>query len=264
MINATTSLLSSFAIQLRVIHALLMREVITRYGRHNIGFLWLFVEPMIFTLAITALWTMTRSTHGSNLPIVAFAVTGYSTVLLWRNMPGRCIGAIGPNASLLYHRNVRPLDIYASRIILEALGGTTSFVVLTMVFIAVDWMTWPENILNIAVGWALLAWFGGALALLLGTLSESYELVNKVWSPLSYISFPLSGAFFMVEWLPAAAREFVLYFPMVHCTEMLREGYFGSQVHAIYDVGYVVAVCSALSLLALAQERRLSRGLVVE
>jgi ABC-2 type transport system permease protein/capsular polysaccharide transport system permease protein len=42
-----TSLRHSFEIQRRVIGALLMREVITRFGRHNIGFLWLFVEPMI-------------------------------------------------------------------------------------------------------------------------------------------------------------------------------------------------------------------------
>ena len=52
----------------RVLGALLIREVITRYGRHNIGFLWLFVEPMLFTLGVTALWTATKSLHGSDLP----------------------------------------------------------------------------------------------------------------------------------------------------------------------------------------------------
>ena len=36
-----SSLRRSATIQLRVIHALVMREVLTRYGRHNIGFLWL-------------------------------------------------------------------------------------------------------------------------------------------------------------------------------------------------------------------------------
>src|SRR3954468_3184908 len=91
-------------VQQRVIHALLMREILTRYGRHNIGFLWLFVEPMIFTTGVTILWSLTKSVHGSTLPIVAFALTGYSSVLLWRNMPARCIGAIEPNLSLMYHR----------------------------------------------------------------------------------------------------------------------------------------------------------------
>src|SRR2546427_11338670 len=100
-ITSEVSLRRSGRIQARVIGALLMREIITRYGRHNIGFMWLFVEPMSFTLGIVALWTATKASHGSNLPIVAFAVTGYSSVLLWRNATNRCSKAIEPNLSLL-------------------------------------------------------------------------------------------------------------------------------------------------------------------
>ena len=92
--SGETSLRRSWAIQRRIIWALLMREVLTRYGRHNIGFMWLFVEPMLFTLGVTALWSATKSIHTTNLPIVAFAITGYSSVLLWRNMPGRCVDAL--------------------------------------------------------------------------------------------------------------------------------------------------------------------------
>src|SRR5512139_966706 len=114
------TLSNSWRIQRRVLGALLMREILTRYGRHNIGFLWLFVEPMLFTLGVTAMWTALKTVHGSDLPIVAFSITGYSSVLLWRNMSGRCIGALTPNLSLLYHRNVRPMDIYAARLLLEA------------------------------------------------------------------------------------------------------------------------------------------------
>ena len=51
-----TTFLNSLAIQGRVIHALLMREVITRFGRHNVGVLWLVGEPMLFTLGVAALW----------------------------------------------------------------------------------------------------------------------------------------------------------------------------------------------------------------
>ena len=127
-------------IQRRVIWALVLREMLTRYGRHNIGFLWLFVEPMLFTLGVTALWTATKTVHGSDLPIVAFAITGYSSVLLWRNMPVAAIGALAPNLSLLYHRNVRPIDIYLARLILEAAGATMSFVFLVLFFSFIGWL----------------------------------------------------------------------------------------------------------------------------
>lgn len=262
--QAYPSLADSWRIQRRVVWALVLREMLTRYGRHNIGFLWLFLEPMLFTLGVTALWTAGRAIHGSNLPIVAFAVTGYSSVLLWRNMPGRCIGAIAPNLSLLYHRNVRPIDIYFARLILEAAGATMSFVFLVLFFSFIGWLELPEDVLQIAGAWVMLAWFGAALALFLGALSETSETVEKLWHPAAYILFPLSGAAFLVSALPEAAQRFVLLLPMVHGVEFLREGYFGSQITAHYDMAYMAVWNVILTLLGLAKTRKLSRILVPE
>lgn len=262
--SPNSALLESWRIERRVIWALVLREMMTRFGRHNIGFLWLFVEPMMFTLGVTALWTATKAVHGSSLPIVAFAVTGYSSVLLWRNMPNRCIGALAPNVSLLYHRNVRPFDIFLARLILEAAGATMSFVFLVVFFCFIGWLEPPEDVLQIGFAWALLAWFGASLAMLLGALAETSETVEKLWHPASYLLFPLSGAAFLVDLLPKAAQNVVLILPMVHGVEFLREGYFGSKITAHYDIGYMVLVNSMITLLALAQNRKVSRTVVPE
>jgi ABC-type polysaccharide/polyol phosphate export permease len=261
---STTPLRRSLAIQARVIGALLMREILTRYGRHNIGFLWLFVEPMIFTLGVTALWTFTGLRHGSNLPIVAFALTGYSSVLVWRNMPGRLCGSIEPNLSLMYHRNVKVMDIFVARLLLEGVGATISFIVLGIFFTSIGWMNPPEDIVKVIEGWFMLIWFGVSLATLLGAWSAKTEIIDKIWHPAAYLLFPLSGAAFMVDWMPTAAQKFVLYLPMVHGVELLREGYFGSAVHAHYDIPYTVFICLCLSLSGLAMLREVGRKVVPE
>lgn len=254
----------SASVQWRVIHALLMREILTRYGRHNIGFLWLFVEPMLFTTGVTILWTLAKSVHGSNLPIVAFALTGYSAVLLWRNMPARCIGAIEPNLSLMYHRNVRVIDIFLARLILEGGGATISFVTLSLFYISIGWLEPPEDVMTIVAGWLSIAWFGASLAVFLGALSEKSELVEKIWHPLSYLTFPLSGAAFMVDALPAEAQRYVLYVPMVNGVELVREGYFGAHIRAHYDIPYLIGCCAVLTLLALAQVAVANREITPE
>jgi ABC-2 type transport system permease protein/capsular polysaccharide transport system permease protein len=256
------SLSRSWAIQRRVVGALLLREILTRFGRHNIGFLWLFVEPMMFTLGVTALWTFAKAGHGSSLPIVAFALTGYSSVLLWRNMPGRCISAIEPNLSLLYHRYVKIIDIYYARLTLEAMGATISFVVLTIFFISIEWLEPPEDVLKVFAGWAMLTWFGGALAIFLGSLAYDNELVDKIWHPASYLIFPLSGAAFLVDALPKAAQELVLYIPMVHGVELLREGYFGSAITAHYDMTYMASFSATLTFLGLLRVRALRNKVI--
>lgn len=241
-----------------------MREILTRFGRHNIGFLWLFVEPMMFTVGVTILWTFSGAGHGSNLPIVAFALTGYSTVLLWRNMPSRCIGSVGPNLALMYHRHVKVTDIFAARLLLEAGGATISLIVLALLFTALGWINPPEDIGKVIFAWFMTAWFGSSLAILMGALSERSEVIDKLWHPASYLLFPLSGAAFMVDSLPRAAQEFVLLLPMVHGVELLREGYFGSTFKAHYNIGYMATVCAALTILGLSQLREVGRRVMPE
>src|SRR3984885_10855489 len=99
--------LQSFAIQARVLHALMMREVITRYGRDNLGVLWLGGEPMIFSLRVSTLLSDGGLVHGgTGIPIVSFEVTGYSSVLMWRNATSQCSAGIEQNKPLLFHRSV--------------------------------------------------------------------------------------------------------------------------------------------------------------
>ncbi|BAV65861.1 ABC transporter permease [Sphingobium cloacae] len=245
-----------WAVQRRVIGALLMREMLTRYGRQNIGFLWLFIEPTIVTLLVAGIWTARGLNQFSGIPIVAFAITGYSAIQLWRNMSRRCINAIEPNQALLQHRPVKMLDIYLARMFLEIAGTTTSFVVLSVVFsLFSEQISPPEDILKVAFAWFLLAWFSMGLSITLGALSELSSLVEKFWPPAIYILYPLSGAMFLVSGLPHGMHEIVLYIPLVHANEMLRDGFFGSHFVAQYDLSYLIAWCMGLSIIGLGISR---------
>ncbi|PCE21891.1 sugar ABC transporter permease [Paraburkholderia acidicola] len=246
-----TPFLRSLQIQMRVIGALLMREILTRYGRHNVGFLWVFFEPMMFTLGVLGLWSAMKATHGSSLPITSFAITGYSSVLLWRNCANRCALAILPNQALLYHRNVRVIDLFMARVLLEISGATMSFVFLTAFFITIGLMPPPQDLTLVIGGWIHLAVFGSALGFVIGALSERSETIERVWHTIAYLLFPLSGAVFMVNWLPTKFQKIVLLLPMVHGTEMLRGGYFGSLVKAHYDVTYMIWFDMTLLLIGL-------------
>jgi len=238
-----------------------MREIITRFGRENLGVLWLVAEPMMFTLGVTTLWTAAGFHHDSPIPIVAFAVTGYSSVLMWRNSASRACSAIAENKPLLYHRNVKLIDVLLTRIALEIGGATGSFIILSLVFIYVGWMPAPADLLQVMFGWVMLAWFGASLAMLIGAGTAYTKLFERLWHPTSYLLFPLSGAAFMVNWLPAKMQTFVLLLPMVHGAEMIREGFFGNVVKTFYSVGYMASFCLVLSLAGLYVVQRASRRL---
>lgn len=245
-------------VQARVIKALFLREIITRFGRRNIGFLWLFVEPVLFVAIVTAIWTATRDIHRSQLPIAAFTLTGYTSVFLWRNTPSRCIGALSANQSLLYHRYVKMLDVYLARILLEFAGATMSFLGLGLMMWLAGWIAPPENVLQVIAGWVLLGWLGIGMALTLGPLSERFPVIQKLWPPIAILLFFLSGTSFLVDSLPTKAQEWLLYLPMVHGLEFLREGFFGSYFRAHYQLGYMITCSMLLTLFGLSQVRRVA------
>jgi capsular polysaccharide transport system permease protein len=258
-ITGKQSLLQCLRIQRRVMHALLMREIITRFGRENLGVLWLVGEPMLFTLGVATMWSLGGLHHSSAMPIVAFAVTGYSSVLLWRNAASHAGGAIPQNKALLFHRNVRVIDVLVIRTVIEMGGATGSFIVLSLLFIFIGWMPMPVDALEVLFGWMMLAWFGTSIALLIGAGTAFSDIVERIWTPIVYLLFPLSGAAFMVDWLPIGMQKYVLLLPMVHGIEILREGYFGNVVPAHYDVAYMATCCLTLSLTGLYVVREANR-----
>jgi ABC-2 type transport system permease protein/capsular polysaccharide transport system permease protein len=251
---------SPWAIHRRVVGALIIREMLTRYGRKNLGFLWLFVEPMMFTLIVILIRSATSSIYQGSIPMVAFAMTGWPSVMLWRNMPARLIGAIRSNRSLLHHRQVKVLDIYFSRILLEMLATTTSFATVSFLLFAAGLLTPPEDLLVVTLGWLLLGWFGAGLALIIGSLSERWEVVARLWRPASYVLMPLSGIAFVVDTLPQDLQHLALWLPMLNALEYLRDGWFGSEFHAHYDIGYVIMFNLAMTFAGLAMARQVGMG----
>ena len=237
--------------QLRVIGALLMREVITRYGRHNVGFFWLMLEPILFTVGVVILWNLMHRMQGFRVEVTPFIVTGYSSLLLWRNCSFRGLKAIEPNRSLLHHRPVKIQDIFAARMTLEVAGVTAAFAVLLVAVIGLDLMNVPRDMALLIGGWAFMAWFSVCLGTILGCWSEYSDLVERLWHPMSYFLLIGSGTFYLVDWLPKAARDLIMWVPMVHPVEMMRAGYWGASARFHFDVGYILTVCLMMSLIAL-------------
>lgn len=255
-----TSFKESLIIQKRVLGALMMREIITRYGRKNIGFLWLFIEPMLMTLMIVLLWKYARASHFSSLNIVAFMITGYPMAMMWRNASNRAIGAITANQSLLYHRNVRVLDTILARMLLEISGATIAQIVIMLALIFIGWIPMPVDVFYMLMAWVLMAWFAIGLGLVICSIAFHIESFGKLWSTFSFILLPISGAMFFVYSLPQTIREYALKIPMIHGTEMLRHGYFGGVMPTFEHPWYLVVCNIVLTLLGLILVRHFSKG----
>jgi capsular polysaccharide transport system permease protein len=238
--------------QTRVVRALVMREIITRYGRENIGILWFFAEPLLFILGITLLWTFTGERHISSGTVAEFALVSYPTVLLWRNAVGRVVKAIEVNKPLLHHRPIRPIDFFYARIILEFSSVTATFILLFLAFFVTGISHEPADLLSMLAGWFLVAWFSFGFVMTMAALSEISEVIEKISHVIAYFMLPVCGAFIPTYLVPEPLRDYLLMFPLVHCVEYFRHGYYGEGMKTYYNLDYAISANLFLTFFSMA------------
>ncbi|MFN9974209.1 MAG: ABC transporter permease [Phycisphaerae bacterium] len=249
---------------LRILHALVLREIMTRFGRENLGFVWLVLEPLILTTLVMIGWTIIYGTSKHGVTIVQLVLTGYSMLTLWRHLIFRFTHCFRHNAGLLFHRNVRPMDTIFARFFLETVGTLISFFVSYLVLFTLDMIAPIHDVLLLLTAWFLLAGFGFSVALVVSALAELWEPSEKFVQPLMYITIPLTGAFFMVSWMPSDYQYPLLLSPMINTVEMFRAGLIGPSAQTYYHPEYVLIVNVFLTAFALLLMRKAQTHIRIE
>lgn len=245
------ALIGAFAAQVRTMYALILREMMTRYGREGLGFVWLIVEPLAFCLAVIVLWTAVKPEYEYGVRVAPFVMSGYMCLLVIRHLVSNGVNALQANTGLLFHRKVRPLHIYLSRAFLEFFGSTLAFGVVYAMLLAIGQVELPKDWLLLYAGWFILGWLSFGFALVLSALAIRFEAVERMNNLLLYLMIPLSGAFFMVEYIPQNYREYYLYIPFPHAIEMVRAGIWGEFIPTHYTPWYPIAFGGVLVFFAL-------------
>lgn len=251
-------------IQWKVIHALVIRELHTRYGRENIGFLWVLGEPLLFCGGVAIAWTWIRPSHEHGLAMTAMVVTGYIPLTMWRHCVGRAVKAYEANGSLFFHRQVTPLDVLIARSWLEIIGTIMAGLVVVVLAIFLGYMAPPVEWGILYLGVFLQILFCLATALIFASLSEMSDVVEKGLSTFSYLALPLTGAFIMVDWVPPKYRVYMMASPSWENIEMIRAGEFGEVAHAHYNLTYAIWIEIILMIIGIALSLRARKYILIQ
>ncbi len=254
-VSKDSTLASGLRVQANVIGALIMRELHTRFGRENIGYLWIFAEPMLLAAAVALLHA------GQHLPIsgairpIPFAIGGYALFILFRSTVSRAETLLEANRPLLHHRQVTLFDMLTARALLETASITAVLAVLLGGCWALGFADAPADLAALLGAVLLMGWMSFALSMLVCALSHESPLVGRLVHPLLYLSMPLSGAFYAMGWLPAAWRNMAQWIPTVPVFELMRAGLFAGYDGQYATLGYALGWNAALTLLGLAAIR---------
>jgi len=246
--------------QMRVIRALMLRESLSRYGDHKIGFLWAFIEPLLTVLVLVLIFSALRNDNPGGMPLIPFMLLGIVSFGMLRDPLGQMTGAISQNKSLLAFPQVTTFDVLVSRALMEL--AITAFVLTFMLSMAhlLGYHSSVENPLGVVAVLLLLGTIGTGVGFLFSSLEPIIPSIRQISSLL--MGRPLflgSGLFFTAESVPAHVRELLLYNPILHCMELLRSEYFYEFETHYGEWGYVTSWAFGSLAVGLAAHRALRR-----
>jgi capsular polysaccharide transport system permease protein len=254
----------ALVVEKRVIGALFMRELVTRWGRRNFGFAWLFAEPLVFALPVIGMWSLIRSPFEHGLPMIAFVWSGYLPLLIFRHVTGRALYVVRSNAAMLYHQPVTPFDLFIGCQGLELIGNIAACAMSFLLLHMIGVIEWPQDYALTLIGFFYMSWWAIAVALNIAALSERYEIVEHIWLPTSYMYMTVCGFLFLAAWLPAPLRRVALAVdPPLHAYEMIRAGLFGNRIQTFYDIAYLTWLLAIITLIGLWQMRHVRKYIIL-
>lgn len=245
-------------VQAHVIGALILRELHTRYGRDNIGYLWMLADPMMLALAVVLIH-LPGGMYRESMPIVPFVLGGYTVFIIFRGIIGRAESTLEANQPLLYHRTVSIFDMLFARAVLEGAACFAALVILLGGAFAAGLAAPPARPLTFLGSVLFMTWVSFGLSMLVCAMGHASKTAGRLVHPVVYVMFPLSGCFYTLKSVPEPYRHWIGWSPFNQIFEMLRTGLFENIDSPYYHPPYLFGVCMTLTLLGMFTLRVLRR-----
>jgi len=221
-----TRVLTAIATQVRVVNALILRETKTRYGDYKIGFLWALIEPLVGVSVFVAIFSNLRNDDPSGMPLVPFMLVGFICYSFFRDPWGAMQRAISSSRHLLTFPQVTTFDIIVAKGILEVL--VNFFVLGFLLYMAhlAGLEVRVERPLGVLMACSLFCVLGLGAGFIFASLEPLIPSVKQLTSVMGRPLYFSSGLFFTVDSIPAPIRDYLLYNPVLHMSELVRSEFF--------------------------------------
>jgi capsular polysaccharide transport system permease protein len=183
---------------------------------------------------------------------------------MFRQIVNRAAATIESNRTLLYHRQISLFDLLLARSVLDLVGTSLAFFVLLAATAVVGLGGLPDRPLLMLLGLFLMFWLSLSFSLLICALSEFSTAVERLVHPLTYISMPLSGVFFLAESMPAEYRDIMMWGPLIHILQLIRMGQYGNFNSHYVQIWFVLVWCIILTFLGLLSLRSVRARMALE
>ena len=248
--------------QIRVIHALIIRETRTRFGETRLGYGWALLEPILHIALLSAVFSLLmRGAPPIGAHFFVFYYTGLIPFHVFVHTSTSMMYGVTSNGALLQLPPVKPFDVILARGLLEFATDLAVAILLLAGFAAIGIPTLPDNLESAAVALIVTALLGCGVGFVNAVLQTLFRSWDKLWNNLTRLLYFFSGIFYVPGMMPDWARDILAWNPLLHAIDWFRAAFFATYQPHWLDRRYL-AIAAVLAVLAgLSLQRGLRRRL---
>lgn len=246
----------ALAVQARVVHAFILRETRTRFGRSRLGYLWALFEPLAYILTLIGVYSALGRGSPIDADITLFFFSGVIPWLMFSRMMTALSTVVDASQALLTYPHVKVLDLVVARIILEfSTLMVVAVLYLLLAGLVLGTYEGMESIPGVLAGLGMATMLGAGVGLLGSSIRLYFPAYSNFQGVLTRVLFFTSGLFFLADSLPKELREYLWYNPVLHILEWTRSAFFAGFESNFYDLRYPLILLMVFLYLGLAAER---------
>lgn len=245
----------AFAIQKRVVGALVLRDMRTRFGRTFFGYVLIVAWPLSHLLILMAAYLVTRRVAPVGTSVPVFLGTGVLPYILCLYPARMIMLCVIQNQPLLFFPVVKTTDLILARGILEILTACWVTVIFAILLYICGVDIAPLHYQDAIQAILATIYLGFAI----GFLSAVMYTLTRIWMPIQIglliLMYITSGVFFIPTSLPETFQNYLWFNPLLHSVEWLRSAYYDGYGYGMLSPGYLLGFATALLAAGLLIER---------
>ena len=212
---------------LRVLQALIVRDILVLYSHNGIGYLWALAQPLAFIGTLGAVYALVGRHAPHGMSTLGFLATGIVPFInFYVRIQSAVSAAVRSNVSLLYFRGVTPLVLITAAVLREFLTSLVVFVIIIAAIAVYDDSLQINDPLTILAALSCISLLGMIVGAFFGLAELAAPAIKLGETVLTRAMFFFSGALFLPSMLPPQVRTWALLNPLLHLIEFVRDGYF--------------------------------------
>jgi len=213
---------SSLAVTFAVIRALVLREAVNRLFVTRTAWAWVFCEPLLHMLYLTALYSTVRVRKVGEIDTPIWVMVGLIGYFLFRKTGDQTAKAATENSALFAYRQVKPIDTLIARALLEAFNAIITMILAFVVFALANHPLLIEDPLEFMLALVGMWLLGMGYGLLTSSVFELVDELRLVMRVLMKPMYLVSGVILPMTSLPTEWRQVLMWNPVAQGLELAR------------------------------------------